>query len=265
MTKKNKTNCCDCNSLQIDRLLTYLQYILPTKCALPADECVAITAQHFKSLYGDWILNILQYMNTVPITTGFIKKQDLEKVINQIREYIVVYLDDCFIWEKDAVFKIANVRSEKKSSKVMSDKQPERNINDKCMIGLNFMSLLILFDDLLSQVRMIDKNECFKLNVARLFSIVDSTNQANKFYLGLRTRQSRVKGANETAEGKRIKKEIVSLIVQHLGIKSIDARSAQAREMVRKEYKRLVRKNLKISPETLTNYIIDAAGHAIFS
>ena len=259
MIKKTKAEFCDDNSTQMERLLECLPYILPTRCAEPKDEYIAITARYFKSLYGNWILDILHYIGAMPENAKFIKKPYLNEVIDKVKKYMAV--DDGFVWENGATLKVYRSSYKKESS---GSKEVD-GFNDKCIVGMTWASLLVLFYELLLKVHQFDKDEYFNLNVAKLFNIIESTNQVNMFYRTLRFRRSYVKGSKEAAEKKRASKTDVASIVQNLGIKSVNALSVQTREMVRKEYKRTYHKKLKKSDKSLTNCIIDAAGHSNFS
>ena len=115
----------------------------------------------------------------------------------------------------------------------------ENHYIDNCIVGMSLQSLLILFVHLLTQVRSINHDEHFNLNVARLFNIVDATNQLNGFGYAFLYRRSHVKGAEQTAQSKSNTRTTVSKIVQQLGIMSNEATTNTSRELVRQEFKKI--------------------------
>lgn len=257
--------------------LHYLQYILPTKCTLTTDKSIATTSQHFKSLYGDIVLHLLWRIGALQQSETYVRKTALNNVIKQISALITLQQKGCFVWEQDGTLKIIpakkmkpdgfRIYAKQKQTGIINPKifmvngTQERAFNNNCIIGMTFQSLIILFDHLLTQVRSIKRDKNFDLNTARLFNIVDATNQLNGFMNALFYRQSYVRGANKTAASKNDIRTIVIEIVQGLGIMSKGAASKNNRDLVREEFKNRTGKELKYTDRTLNNIIIDAAGH----
>ena len=262
----------------MDDLLTYLPYILPTKCTLTTDKNIIVASQHFKSLYGDLILKLLWHIDAIPKSINYVKKSALKTIVDQVRTLIELQSKGCYIWKQEGLLKIMPTQKMKSNGfksyikqktvgKIdphvfMIEKKQDPGFNDNCIVGMSFQSLLILFSHLLTQVRSMDQNKYFNLNVAQLFNVVDATNQLNSFGYAFLYRQPRVKGANQTASGKNNTRTTVSKIVQHLRIMSNKATSSAVRELVRQEFKKSTGKKLNYSDKTLTDIIIDAAGHS---
>lgn len=261
----------------MDDLLKYLPYILPTKCTLTTDKKIIATSQHFKLLYGDLILKLLWHIGAIPKPIEYVKKADLENIVDQVRTLISLQRKGCYIWKQDGMLKVMptqKIKSNGLSSYTkqknvgeinphvfMIEKKQTPGFNDGCIVGMSFQSLLILFFHLLTQVRSIDQDEYFNLNVARLFNVVEATNQLNGFGYAFLYRRSHVKGAKQTAYGKSSTRTTVSKIVRQLGIMSNKATTNTARELVRQEFKKITGKKLNYADKTLTDIIIDAAGH----
>ena len=261
----------------IDDLLKYLPYILPTKCTTTTDKSIITTSQHFKSLYGDLILKLLWRIGAIPKSIKYVKKANLKNIVNQVRTLIDLQRKGCYVWNQNGVLKVMPTQKMKpngfssyiKQKSVgeidprvfMIEKKQEPGFNDNCIIGMSFESLLILFFHLLTQVRSITQDKYFNLNVARLFNVVNATNQLNSFSYAFLYRQPRVKGARQTASSKNDTRTTVSKIVQELGIMSNKATTNATRELVRQEFKKSTGKKLNYSDKTLTDIIIDAAGY----
>lgn len=257
--------------------LENLQYILPIQNPKYPDNFTAATAKHFKTRHGGTILELLRHIGAIPPSEKHIKKSNLVTTITQINSYIELSHNDFYVWhKKHNLVTISSKKMKKNGMKIYIKEKSEKNINphdfmiekkqapgfdDKCIIGTTFNSLLILFDNLLSQVRNIAKTDNFNLTVARIFSIVDTISQANNFIYAFFYKKELRKGAVQTAKKKQDIKNTVTQITKALGLKPRDASQKNLSETlgrIKKEYKRTQKKDFPYIDKTLEKYTLEA-------
>lgn len=259
------------------QLLNLLTYILPVRGQRTRDKTISITTKHFKTLYGDLVNNLLQHLNILSPSKLQLQKEELPAVISTIKELIDLSDDYCRVWKQGnnlimmssnqmkpngvEIFLLQKSQGNIKPHDFMIEKKQAPGFNDKCLVAMTFQSLIILFDNVLSQVRPIESDEYFNLKVAQIFNIIDATNQLNMFASAFYNKQSRRKGAQERAKIKSDVKHTINKIVKDLNIKHRDTIKRyipETMEHVKKEYKDRTNKKFPFSDKTLENYILDA-------
>lgn len=254
-----------------------LPYILPIQDCEIEDECIAITARHFNALYGDIIRRFLQEIMILPSSEEYIKKDNLQAAIKKIMELIDLSDKYCQAWEKDGNLSVMSATKLKPNGKeiwleqrkqnlynprkFLSEKKQKPNFNANCIITMGIQSLLILFDKVLRQVRSMKNDTTFELNVARLFNIIDATNQIHKYYRAFVNRQPRKKGANKSAKAKNAVRETVYKIVKDIGLKSRDATNKQlpyTTQRVKSIYKQVTNSPFPFDDKIMNSYILDS-------
>lgn len=257
--------------------LKYLPYIIPVKKNNSDDECILLTSRSFLTIYGDIIQEVLRHMGILKKSDQQIKESELDHVISTITEYIEISKHDCYVWDnhnKLIMFSSEKMKpnglktyfKQKQQGKIipkkfMVEKKQPTGFNDKCIIGMLFQSLLILFDKLLRQAGTNGNNISNTLANARLFNIVAATNQVNTFIHAFFTRSSYKKGAMITSNTKRSTKNDINKIIKELGITHKDTTKNNmplTKERVKKAYKIKFKKNCPYKDKTLENRIIDA-------
>lgn len=261
----------------IENLLLYLPYILPTDKTYIKDESILITSRNFNVLYGTVILEILRHMVFLQKSEQQIKESKLELVVSTITEYIELSKQDCYVWDNhDTLIMFSSERmkpsglntylkhrqqGKMKPKNFLVKKTQPANFNDKCIIGMLFQSLLILFDKLLTQVRINKTNTQDTLNNARLFGIIDATNQTNQFIYGFFHGLSRRKGALVTANTKHNIANNVKLLVKKNKLTPNHITKVNISEtisLIQTAYKDTYKKKYPFSEKNLQKCIIDA-------
>lgn len=262
----------------INDFLKYLPYILPTRTPITSDKVLEITSRHFKIMYGNTILELLWHIGALTQSEKYVKKARLKDIVKQITD-LIEYSSNSnhFVWEKNGTLKIMPVTGMKPDgmetylkqklegtinpSDFMIEADKESGFNDKCIVGMTFKVLLILFEKLLSQVQKIKQNNEFNLNVLILFNIVDATKQADRFCHTFFVRRPYARGANKSAKLVQETKQIVAQAVKNLNIPSGKALYSETSTKVKTEFKKISGEDFPYSDETLQKYIIEFAGH----
>lgn len=260
-----------------EKLLTYLPYILPVQEQKIDDDVIEITAKHFKTQYGELILNLLHNIDLLPCEEEWIQKKNIDDIIAKICEYSSLSMKYCHGWNING--KLVMISSDKPKFDNLTpfltqmaqgnvdlhdffvETKPQPGIYNKFIIAMTFQWLVLLFEKLVSQVRRIEQNEYFNLNVARLFNIVETVGMVNQFSGEFLIRQSRRKGAIERAKLTASVKATIFDIVKRLGLRATDANrinlgATMAR--VKQEYKQVTDKAFEFKDKTLEKYILDA-------
>lgn len=261
-----------------EKLFTYLPYILPIHEQKIDDATIEITAKHFKAQYGELIGEMLQNIKLMSPQDKYINATKLNHIIERIQEYINLTFDYCHVWKVGNKWHIISSSKPIKKNdlggllaqlatgkvdlrKFYTKQEPQPAIINKFFFAMTFLSLLILFDKLVTQVHTVECNEHFNLNVAQLFNIVDATNQVNLYATEFLNRQSRRKGAIERAKLKESVRTTIFDIVKKLGLRAIDANKINlgaTMARVKQEYKQVTDKTFEFKDKTLEKYILDA-------
>lgn len=265
----------------IERLFKYLPYILPVKTPHSTDQCILMTSRRFMGLYGDVIQEVLRDMGLLKKSEQQLKESDVDHVISVITEYIELSEHDAYVWNnysKLIVFPSEKFKpnglkiylKQKQQGKIapnkfMVKKETPAGFNEKCVIGMMFQSFLILFDKLLTQTNTNGINITKTLFNARLFNLVDATNQANVFVYAFFTARSRRKGSKITINTKHNRKNDVLKIMKELGITTKDKTPRKlplTLERIKQEYKNKFKKNkFPVSDKTLENWVLEAPNY----
>lgn len=261
-----------------EKLLTYLPYILPVQEQKIDDTVIEITAKHFKAQYGELVYELLRDIKLMSPQNKYINATKLDRVIEKIQEYINLTFDYCHVWKIDNKWHVISSGKPIKNNdlgrllsqlatgkvdwkKFYTKQEPQPAIINKFFFAMTFISLLILFDKLVTQVHTVECNEHFNLNVAQLFNIVDATNQVNLYATEFLNRQSRRKGAITRANLTKDVKATIFDIVKKLGLRATDANKnnlGATMARVKHEYKLITNKPFEFTDKTLEKYILDA-------
>ncbi len=261
-----------------EKLLTYLPYILPVQEQKIDDGVIEITAKHFKAQYGELVCELLRDIKLMPPQYKYINPTELGHTIAKIHEYINLTFDYCHVWKIDNKWHMISSGKPIKNNDLggllsqlakgdvnwqqfYTKQEPQPEIINKFVVAMTFMSLLILFDKLVTRVHTFEYNESFNMNVAQLFNIVDATNQVNMYAALFNNRQSRRKGAITRANLTKDVKATIFDIVKKLGLKATDADKINlgaTMARVKHEYEQNTGKAFKLSNKTLEKYIFDA-------
>ena len=261
-----------------EKLLTYLPYILPVQEQKIDDTVIEITAKHFKAQYGELVCKLLRDIKLMPPQYKYINPTELGHAIAKIHEYINLTFDYCHVWEIDNKWHMISSGKPIKNNDLgglssqlakgdvnwrqfYTKQEPQPEIINKFVVAMTFMSLLILFDKLVTRVHTFEYNESFNMNVAQLFNIVDATNQVNMYAALFNDRQSRRKGAIERANLTKSVRTTIFDIVKKLGLRATDANKnnlGATMARVKHEYKLITNKPFEFTDKTLEKYILDA-------
>ena len=268
-----------------EKLLTYLPYILPVQEQKIDDAVIEITAKHFKAQYGELVCELLRAIKLVPTQYKYINPTELGHAIAKIHEYINLTFDYCHVWKIDNKWHMISSGKQIKDNDLgellyqldkgdvnwrqfYTKQEPQPEIINKFVVAMTFMSLLILFDKLVTRVHTFESNESFNMNVAQLFNIVDATNQVNMYAALFNNRQSRRKGAITRSNLTKDVKATIFDIVKKLGLKAADANKINlgaTMARVKQEYKQVTDKAFEFKDITLEKYIFDALHNKNFS
>lgn len=213
-----------------------------------------------------------------------IQKSKLDYIVSVITEYIELSKHGCYVWNnynKLIMFSSLEpvtgaIKSKPNGLKIYFEQKQQGKINpkkfmietkrtigfnDKCVIGMLFTSFLILFDKLLTQIRTNETDTQRILNNARLFNIVEATNQVNIFSYAFFNRQSRNKGSLVTNNTKHTRINYINTIIKELNITNMDTTKTNmpaTKERVKEAYKIKFNKKYPYNDKTLEKHIIDA-------
>lgn len=157
-------------------LVKFLPYLLPLETPVEDDQNLALVSLYFRGAYADHILQILHIAEIIPTDVSVIANDDMPDVINRIEKLFSLSANYCFVDNKNDTVQIftgskmksnwveieekmleqaklenkehANVRPQD----IMTEKKQEPGFANKCIAGILFKDLLLLFESILKNL-----------------------------------------------------------------------------------------------------------------
>ena len=272
-------------------LVKFLPYLLPLETPVEDDQNLALVSLYFRGTYADHILQILHIAEIIPTDVSVIANDDMPDVINRIEKLFSLSANYCFVDNKNDTVKIFTgskmkpnwVEIEEKMLKlaqngdkefakvhpqdIMTEKKQEPGFANKCIAGILFKDLLLLFESILKNLENTNSN--FAYNAAMFFNTLTRAKSLNYRLNAFCNRQKYKKGADKTADAKNAIRERYEKIIYDMGIQQKDTlpqNISETMKLVREEYcKRHKRKKSPLISKILEELLISAPKRKILA
>ncbi|MFQ6744582.1 MAG: hypothetical protein ACLRFN_01205 [Alphaproteobacteria bacterium] len=265
-------------------LVKFLPYLLPLETPVEDDQNLALVSLYFRGTYADHILQILHIAEIIPTDVSVITNDDMPDVINRIEKLFSLSANYCFVDNKNDTVQIFTgskmksnrLKIERKMLKlaqngdkefakihpqdIMTEKKQEPGFANKCIAGILFKDLLLLFESILKNLENTSNNVAY--NVAVFFNSLTRAKSLNYRLNAFSNRQKYKKGADKTADAKNAIRARYEKIIYDMGIQQKDTLPQNISEtikIVREEYCRQhQRKKSPLTSKTLEGVLISA-------